>query len=101
MQIIFDIAAGVGALSSIFAFLMLLVKPVRNHILGINKQQEGNKCLLRAQMLGTYYRNHERKTIRQYEFENFMYMYEAYKALGGNSFIDKIKMEVESWEVIT
>ena len=39
--------------------------------------------------------------IRQYESENFQYQYDAYKALHGNSFIDKIKKEVDEWEVVS
>ena len=30
-----------------------------------------------------------------------MYLYRGYKALGGNSFIDKIKSEIDEWEVRT
>ena len=52
-------------------------------------------------MLRIYYDNHEAQTIRQYAFENFVFLYEAYKALKGNSFIDKIYDEVKSWEIIT
>ena len=33
--------------------------------------------------------------------ESFVLMYAAYKALGGNSFIDKIKNEVSMMEVVT
>ena len=51
----------------------------------------GMKCLLRAEMLQIYYHNREKKVIRQYEYENFLALYAAYKALRGNSFIDKIK----------
>lgn len=50
-------------------------------------------------MLRIYYHNREKRIIRQYE--NFVYLYEAYKALKGNSFIDKIYEEVKTWEVIT
>ena len=59
----------------------------------------GVKCLLRNEMLRTYYRHEDEKTIRQYELENFVYLYKAYKALKGNSFIDKIYKEVMEWEV--
>lgn len=62
---------------------------------------QGIKCLLRSEMLRTYYHNRDRKTIRQFELENFIALYKAYKALRGNSFIDKIYKEVMSWEVIT
>lgn len=61
----------------------------------------GMKCQLRSDMLHIYYQYKDSKEIRQYEFENFVYLYKAYKALGGNSFIDKIYKEVMSWEVIT
>ena len=62
---------------------------------------DGQKCLLRSDMLRIYYHNREREKIRQYEYENFVYLYEAYKALKGNSFIDKIYSEVKTWEVIS
>ena len=51
-------------------------------------------------MLHTYYRHREGRTIRQYELENFLYLYRRYKALGGNSFIDRIKSEIDEWEVV-
>ena len=59
----------------------------------------GMRCLLRSEMLRTYYHNKESETIRQYELENFVFLYKAYKALKGNSFIDKIYDEVMTWEV--
>jgi hypothetical protein len=50
-------------------------------------------------MLHTYYGHKDNGKIRQYELENFLLMYKAYKALKGNSFIDKIHDEVIEWEV--
>ncbi len=67
----------------------------------MHKLSEGTKCQLRSDMLQIYYHNRERKRIRQYEYENFVLLYDAYKALKGNSFIDKIYSEVKEWEVIT
>jgi hypothetical protein len=61
----------------------------------------GLKCLLRSEMLRLYYHHKENGKIRQYELENFVFLYKAYKALKGNSFIDKIYKEVMSWEVIS
>jgi hypothetical protein len=52
-------------------------------------------------MLRTYYHHREEEKIRQYEYENFVMAYEAYRALGGNSFMEKIYGEVKTWEVIT
>ena len=52
-------------------------------------------------MLRIYYHGKAQRCLRQYELENFILLYQAYKALKGNSFIDKIHKEVCSWEVVT
>ena len=70
-------------------------------LLSVSKVCNGQKCLLRSDMLTIYYPNREKRVIRQYEYENFLLLYEAYKALKGNSFIDKIRKEVDEWEVVT
>lgn len=70
-------------------------------IVWIGKIANGQKCQLRNDMLRIYYRNRESEEIRQYEYENFVFLYEAYKALKGNSFIDKIYKEVQTWEVVS
>lgn len=67
----------------------------------INKLTDGERCQLRQTMLSTYYRHLETKEIRQYEYENFEMCYLAYKALNGNSFIDKIHEEVKKWKVVS
>ena len=78
--------------------LLSIVIPL---IVKINKIATGEKCQLRSDMLQIYYHNRETKVIRQYEYENFVMLYEAYKTLKGNSFIDKIYDEVREWEVIS
>ena len=70
-------------------------------IIAIKKVANGQKCQLRSDMLRIYYHNREDETIRQYEYENFVFLYEAYKALKGNSFIDKIYKEVQTWEIVS
>jgi hypothetical protein len=77
--------------------LLGVIIPVIVHV---RKISTGMKCQLRSEMLRIYYRHRETGKIRQYEFENFMLLYAAYKALHGNSFIDKIYHEVQDWEVI-
>ena len=70
-------------------------------IVTIKKISNGTKCQLRSEMLRIYYHHRESKEIRQYEYENFVMLYEAYKALKGNSFIDKIYEEVKKWTIVT
>ena len=67
----------------------------------VRKVAAGTKCQLRSEMLRIYYHHYTVGKIRQYEYENFVALYEAYKALGGNSFIDKIYEEVKHWEVVS
>jgi len=90
-----------GAITGIAACICLIAKPIRNKVLGLDDVKDGQKCLLRSEMLHTYYKHREANQIRQYEYENFIFLYEAYKALGGNSFIDHIYKEVQEWEVVT
>lgn len=68
-------------------------------VISITKIANGTKCQLRSEMLRIYYHHHQTGEIRQYEYENFVMLYEAYKALKGNSFIDKIYKEVQTWEI--
>jgi len=96
-----DVVWVCSCLTSVCAAAVLIIKPIREKVLGIKKEEEGVKCLLRSDMLRTYYRHRESKQIRQFEYENFILMYRAYKSMKGNSFIDHIKAEVDEWEVIS
>ena len=87
VTLIGEIEILIGAITPIFVMIFKLVN--------------GQKCQLRSDMLEIYYHNKDDRKIRQYEYENFVYLYEAYKALKGNSFIDKIYKEVQKWEIVT
>lgn len=101
MEIVAAITQIATMITGVAAVLALLIKPIRLRLFGIADIRDGQKCLLRSDMLRMYYRHCESRTIRQYEFENFEYEYKAYKALGGNSFIDKIHAEVKTWRIET
>ena len=79
----------------------ILIGVITPVIVCVNKIANGTKCQLRNEMLRIYYRHRESEEIRQYEYENFVLLYEAYKALKGNSFIDKIYKEVQTWSVVS
>ena len=87
------IVALVGEIIALVGFMI----PV---IVWIKKISDGAKCQLRSEMLRIYYRHREDEKIRQYEYENFVYCFEAYKAMRGNSFIEKIYKEVQTWDVL-
>lgn len=67
----------------------------------VKKIANGTRCQLRSEMLRIYYRNHECKKIREYEYRNFVELHEAYKALHGNSFIDEIYEKIKEWEIVS
>jgi len=81
--------------------ICVLVGAVVPVIVTVSKVANGTKCQLRSEMLRIYYNNHQNGKIRQYEYENFVKLYEAYKALKGNSFIDEIYEKIKDWEIIT
>ena len=85
---------------TIVSEVIALISALAPMVVWVHKLAEGTKCQLRSEMLRIYYRNREKQTIHQYEYENFVFLYEAYKALKGNSFIDKIYKEIQSWEII-
>jgi hypothetical protein len=84
----------VGEISALLAIIIPMIVTMR-------KISNGVKCQLRSDMLRIYYHCRDSKTIRQFEYENFIYLYEAYKALKGNSFIDRIYSEVKTWRIET
>ncbi len=77
--------------------LLGVIVPV---IISMRKISTGVKCQLRSEMLRIYYHNIKTGKIRQFEYENFVMLYEAYKALKGNSFIDKIYEEIHSLDIV-
>lgn len=92
---------GISEIITLVSEMVALLGVLVGCIVSIGKVMSGTKCLLRSEMLRIYYRHQGTGEIRQYEYENFVYLYEAYKKLKGNSFIDKVYAEVKKFKVIT
>ena len=97
MQIVADHA---GDICQIVTCVTLLVRPIREQVLGIGLIKEGLRCLLRSEITRLYYRHRDDKALREFEFKNLDFCYKAYKALKGNSFIDHIYAEMQEWDII-
>lgn len=91
--------------------LVIISKPFRRWLLKVGddkkkeeereiNQRETDKCLLRDRITSIYFKNCRECEIKEYEFENVAHLYKQYKALGGNSFVDKIWREMQEWRVI-
>ena len=89
------VASVCSEVTVILGALALLIKPIRHKLLGLDKLTDALKCELRHDMLHTYYRHREDKFIRQYELEDFLYLYRGYKALGGNGHLNTVMEEVD------
>lgn len=89
-----------GDICQIATCAALVIKPVREWIMGTEQIREGQRCLLRAEIVRTYYRHAKDKQLHEYEFKNVDQCHSAYKALGGNSFIDRLWEEMREWDII-
>lgn len=99
MEFLRELAGHAGDICQIVTCGALLIRPVRERILGIRQIREGQRCLLRSEIVRIYYRHVCDKRLQEYEFRNLVQCYEAYKALGGNSFVDHIHREMQEWEI--
>lgn len=87
-------------ISSIATCVALLIRPVREWIMGTEDLREGQRCLLRSEIVRLYYRHHDDRQLREYEFKNMEQCYKAYRKLKGNSFVEKIHDEMKEWDII-
>ena len=94
------IANHAGDICAIATCAALVVKPVREWLMGTKEIREGQRCLLRSEIVKIYYRHVRDKQLHEYEFRNLVQCHEAYKALKGNSFIDHIYAEMQEWGII-
>ena len=100
MEIVLIITQIASCITALVAALSILIKPIRERLFKNSRSIEGQKCLLRSEMLRIYYKNLDSRVIHQFEMENFLKLYDAYKALGGNSFIEEVHEEVSKWTII-
>lgn len=100
LEVITMILQILGLITSFAAAAAIIIKPIREKLFDTRRTQEGQRCMLRAEMLSIYYRGQDAGgKLRQYDYENFVLLYAAYKALDGNSFIDTINEKVKNMEV--
>lgn len=97
LETIADIASDI---MSIITLAVMLIKPIRERLFGVQIIKEGQMCLLRSQIVRTYYRHLNQKEMRQYEYENLCLCYNAYTQLGGNSFVTHIYEEMQEWTIV-
>ena len=61
---------------------------------------ESAKDVLREKIMAMYHKNKRHRQLEEHEKEALTQYYKDYKAIGGNSYIDKYYGRMETWEVI-
>ncbi len=91
-----EILAYLASIGGFFTFLWKLWKKLKH-------MANGQTCLLRSDITEMYYKHagSVEPALREYERKNLDDLYEGYKALGGNHYIDDIYEDMRRWKVIS
>ena len=111
MEVFQIISCIVSITTGSFAILVAVCKPIRNWLFKNKKEkekaeeekrrsEETDRCLLRDRITSIYFKNRLDSQIKEYEYENVSHLYKQYKALGGNSFVDRIWREMQDWQIL-
>ena len=99
LQTLQIISLVVGIPSTAIVLLTSVCKPFRAWLFGRYRGQETDRCLLRDRITEIYYKHYHERQMRLYEYEDLEKLYNQYKKLKGNSFVDKIWSEVQTWTI--
>lgn len=94
INIIIAVCSGILTISNVIIL-------IRSRLIGVKQLREGQKCLLRSEILHIYYKHLDVGEIPQYKRQNVDYLYKAYKELGGNSFIDDVYEDIREWKIVS
>ena len=66
------------------------------------EQDDTLRCMLRTEILKLYFKHMQRDDLElvQWEAENERSLYEQYKKLNGNSFVDDLHKEIKKWPIV-
>lgn len=94
VSIVYTIINTILALFSLFTLIYGCVKI-------LNNLKEGMKAMLRSEIEHCYYKNLEKKQLREYERKNLDSLYAAYHdGLKGNTFAQDLYDEMREWRIV-
>lgn len=76
-------------------FLTYIVWLLKNQKKDRDANSHGTMLLLRVQLIEYHTKYMREGEIPSYAYENFVEMYDAYHALGGNGMVTKMKHEID------
>ena len=77
-----------------------LVYLLKSQIKVRDANSKGTMLLLRVQLIEYHKKYTELKYIPTYAYENFVEMYEAYHALGGNGMVEKLNEDIQDLKIL-
>ena len=77
-----------------------LVKSLKKKSKKETAEHEAVVALLRHEIVNVYVAHKDTKTLPYFLKESVLIIYEVYKALGGNSFIEQLISEMKMWKVV-
>ena len=75
-----EIVTTASGLVCLLTLLSLLIKPVREWLLGAKEQKDGIRCLLRAEIVRLYYKHQDSESLQEYEWVMLDACYQAKRA---------------------
>ena len=73
-------------ITSFAAAAAIIIKPIREKLFDTKTTKEGQRCMLRAEMLSIYYRGKDADgKLRQYDYQNFALLYGRTKPWTGTA----------------
>lgn len=85
---------GVVVTSAVTGVIGYLTGKMKGYKQRDSRQEEALKCLLRSNITSKYYVYSELGSIPHYEKENVDMMFEQYKNMQGNSYVETIVKEI-------
>ena len=93
----------------IYEALLVILTSLMGYVVWLLKNQKkshdansrGTMLLLRVQLIEYHHKYVKKGKIPSYAYENFVEMYDAYHALGGNGMVTKMKKEIEELNLRT
>ncbi len=91
----------------VMQFCTIILTPLLGYLVWLLKNQKkdrdantkGTMLLLRVEMIDYHDKYCALGKIPSYAYDNFCEMYNAYRDLGGNGMIEKMKEEIDSLEI--
>lgn len=90
--------------SSVLGYCVSVIRNYKNKI----KEKGDNEkiqnlallTLLQSQLTNTYFVYNEVGKITDYVYQNWLNLFDIYKELGGNNYVDTLKSKMENWQII-